>query len=182
MMRIPASEHGIIRVFSLSLTKSELEQYLGADGRLTESGAQQLLGADAIDTRYVEAFPVADLGELGLAGYLLEGNDAQQSDVANDMVKLAALDGWVLLAYSAAFKGASQSLTPLPELTLIGTYHQTTTDQTFGTKIPSNAAKPYTGISADAVPLPHDSGLNNGVGVAVILAAIAIFLLIMFLF
>lgn len=181
-MRVQENEHGKIRVFSLSLNKIELKQYLDTNFRLTESGAKQLLGASDIDIRYVEAFPVADLGEMGLAGYLLEGNDAQQSGVAKDLVKLAALDGWVLLAYSAAFKSTAQSLAPLPELTLIGTYDQTATDQAFGAKIPSNAAQPYSAAAADVVPLPDDSGLNNWIGVAITLAAVAIFLLIMFMF
>ena len=81
---------------------------------------------------------------MGLAGYLRDGLDAEETGLVRDGAKLSALDGWVMLLYSSAFGGATATLTPAPELTLIGTYGRTKADQT-RIDIASDAAQPYTG-------------------------------------
>ena len=77
----------------------------------------------------MEVFALADLGELGLVGYLREGVDVPEADLQADRQKLSGLDGWVMLVHSSAFGGQGVVLTPWSEITLIGTYAQQQADQ-----------------------------------------------------
>jgi len=136
---IPAHEQGTTRLFSMSMEASDARQ-VKAD--VTRQAV--LLGIDSVDAAGVEVFQIVDLGDLGLAGYLRDGIDAQEADLARDRVKLAALDGWFMLVHSRAFEGKAMTLQPDPKLTLIGTYRQQGAD-TAAIEIVSEAAQPYSG-------------------------------------
>jgi hypothetical protein len=138
-VNVPANEHGLVRVFSLSMRPTEARAL-----RDNETAQQAALGTDALDPRGIEVFQISDLADMGLAGYLRDGLDAEETGLVRDGAKLGALDGWVMLLYSSAFGGATATLTPAPELTLIGTYGRTKADQT-RIDIASDAAQPYTG-------------------------------------
>ncbi|MEL6702293.1 MAG: hypothetical protein AAFO58_11545, partial [Pseudomonadota bacterium] len=142
---IPAGEQGRIRVFALSMTPIEAQALRDDDD--TAGGAQSLrqdvLGAQTLDPDRTEVFAVADLDGVGLPDYLITGHGAQAAEIEADRVKLAALDGWVMIALSPAFGGAAQTLTPDPRLTLIGTYGQPGTDWRATETVTSEAAKPY---------------------------------------
>lgn len=117
---IPRNEVGITRVFSLSMSAQEafhLKDDVGLQAKA--------LGVPPVNPAGVEVFSVADLGDLGLVGYLKEGVDAKAEDIARDTAKLAALDGWVMLLHSSAFAQAGATLAPVAALTHIGTYAQT---------------------------------------------------------
>jgi len=67
-IKILSTERGLVRLFSLSMTDAE------AKALRDDSRAQNLiLQAEVLDTHYVEIFPVSDLDELGLDGYLISG-------------------------------------------------------------------------------------------------------------
>jgi hypothetical protein len=138
-LQIPAHEQGTTRLFTLSIG-------LDAARAVKTDTAKQaaLLGVEHVNAAGVEVFGVADLGDLGLAGYLRDGIDAQENDLARDRAKLAALDGWVMLLHSSALNGESTLLRLKPELTLVGTYARHSEDKT-PVKIVSEAAQPYTG-------------------------------------
>lgn len=138
---IPAGELGTTRVFSLSMPADT--------ARLLRDDAQRqmaLLGVETLNTTGVEVFALSDLGDLGLAGYLREGADAQEDDLKRDRVKLAALEGWVMLVHSLAFGGMPVTLIPAAELTLIGTYAQTPPPNT-QIGLEAEAAQPYSGTA-----------------------------------
>lgn len=154
---IPKHEYGTLRVFALSLSDDEAQALRDNEAGHSPAG---VLGIDTIDTQHVEVFRVGDLGPMGLAGYLREGVDVVEADIARDAAKLAKIDGWVMLVYSSAFGGDAVTLTPAPELTLIGTYTQQQADNT-QMPLESDAAAPYTGVPGVVMP-PPPSGRANG--------------------
>lgn len=167
---IPAHEQGTTRLFSLSMDV--------ADARRIKADVHQqaaLLGIDRVDAAGVEVFQIVDLGDLGLAGYLREGIDAQEADLARDRVKLGALDGWVMLVHSRAFAGKAVMLQPDPALTLIGTYRQQSSDM-MPIEIVSEAAQPYSGTPQSA-PVPAPDTRRAGSLVVLALIGVATLLL-----
>ncbi len=114
---VAPQEAGKVRVYALSLSDAEARAM-----RDDETAQAAALGVDRIDAAYTEVFRVADLDQLGLAGYLRDGNGVNPDQIETDRSKLAALDGWVMIVYSRAFAGQSLQLAPIPALTHIGTY------------------------------------------------------------
>jgi len=131
---VSATEHGVIRLYSLDMRPEEARF-------LQEPGAvSQFLGVETLDMDHVEVFPVADLEELGLDGYLAEGLGVPEDQF--DRAALRARTGWVLMLRSRAFGGRALDL-PLPAvMTLIGTYREAGTDWS-GTLIKTASALPH---------------------------------------
>ena len=73
---VKANERGMVRVFALSMTDAEAQilKTNEQDGDDNPTPQEQALGAAALDAGYVEVFPIKDLADLGLAGYLETGN------------------------------------------------------------------------------------------------------------
>ncbi|MGC1494790.1 MAG: hypothetical protein WA790_03205 [Sulfitobacter sp.] len=177
-INIPKNDHGKVYVFALSMSDHAAQALhdndsLDADN---ERDPQAIaLGVGVVDANHTEVFRVADLDTLGLAGYLRDGIDVNESEIAKDATKLAAVDGWVMLVHSMAFGGAEVTLDPIPELTLIGTYTQEQGDNT-AISLESEAAAPYTGSPAASPPIPP-SGRAGGSLVVVGLAVLAALIL-----
>lgn len=81
-----------------------------------------LFGLDNIDPTRVELVDTADLGEVGLAAYLIEGDSAAEGQIAADRTRLDAVRGLVVTVPSAAFVARPVTLRPAPGMTLIGSY------------------------------------------------------------
>ena len=112
-------------------------------GVLREPGAlAQVLGMDALDMEQVEIFPVSDLEELGLAGYLTEGMGVPEEQIAPDRGRLAALEGHVMVIRSRAFGGRELRLTPAEQIKPVATYGTPGTSWS-GAPIETESAKPY---------------------------------------
>ncbi|PCJ06882.1 MAG: hypothetical protein COB16_12485 [Rhodobacteraceae bacterium] len=137
VIHIPAGERGIIRVFDLDM-RPEQSRFLREPGALA-----QVLGVDEINLDHVEIFPLSDLEDLGLVGYLNEGCGVPADQLAPDREGLMALSGHVLLIRSRAFDGEEVRLTPATPLTLIGTYREYLTQKT-GAPIQTKSARLYT--------------------------------------
>ncbi|MEL7099070.1 MAG: hypothetical protein AAGM84_09605 [Pseudomonadota bacterium] len=149
LIDIPANERGVIRVFSLSMSEAEakvLHENVPTDPEDEDAPEPQtvLLGARYLDSDFTEVFPLSNLDGLGLAGYLEAGNGVDPAQLAPDAAKLAALEGWVFIVYSSAFGGFAQTLTPGPELTLIGTYTEPKRDYVGTGPLEAEAAKSFT--------------------------------------
>lgn len=162
-IEIPQNEHGVVRVFTLSMTGAEARALRDNGG--PTSPQEKALGAALADAGGVEIFAVSDLGALGLAGYLREGIDADEAQISRDRAKLAAVDGWVMVVYSAAFGGAAATLRPIPALTLLGTYTMMRPNRD-AIPLESAAAQPYTGVP-DATPPVAPGGRPAGAMVVV---------------
>jgi hypothetical protein len=169
-IEISAHEQGTTRLFSLSMDAPSARR-VRDDVKLQAA----LLGVTQVRASGVEVFRVVDLDELGLAGYLRDGIDAQEADLTRDGAKLAALDGWVMLVHSSAFSGERVAIVPAPELTLIGTYSQQTTAAA-PVEIVSEAAQPYTGVAKDN-PIAAPKTRRAGSLVVAVLIVVATLLL-----
>ncbi len=114
-LSIPAPDRNCVRVFSAALTPEEMQR--GKGGL-----APALLGDPNLDPAYVELFDIAELSDIGLAGYLSEGLGVPDAALDADRVRLDALKGPVLILLSKALHGREVTLTLDPRLALIGSY------------------------------------------------------------
>lgn len=150
---VPRNERGVVRLFALSMTDDQAKRL--RDGPPSDPGdiigdagpepgtlsqQRKLLGATFLDEKFTEVFRVSDLDDLGLTGYMIDGNGVDPNQVLEDSIKLAMLDGWVMVVYSAAFVGQAMTLKPARELTLIGTYNELGTDWSSDIPLTSKAA------------------------------------------
>ena len=106
----------------------------------------------------VELFPVSNLEELGLAGYLVEGLGIAESDVAPNRMRLNSLSGHMLIVLSAAFGGKETTITPSAPLKWIGTYTEEGASIQFR-PLPSEGAK---GVLDGAPAKPPKSDARVG--------------------
>lgn len=159
-------ERGIIRVFALSMDET------AARALRNDPGAQaRMLGLERLTEGGCEVFPVADLEELGLTGYLRDGNAVSPEQLEPDRAKLAAVDGWVLILYSRALPEEGATLTPAPELTLIGAYAEPGVDWTPGAPLASKAA---TDPGPPAKPHPSDAAMSGRIASLALLVIFAL--------
>ena len=112
-LHIPAGERGVIRVFALDMPAEQVK-FLSEPGAL-----EQVLGINEINRNQIEIFPVSDLEELGLGGYLLEGCGIPADELRPFEETLSQLDGHVLLIRSRAFRGEETRLSPADPVQLI---------------------------------------------------------------
>ncbi|WP_295074551.1 hypothetical protein [Tabrizicola sp.] len=116
-LTVPALDHLGVRVFQAALTEEDLQR---DKARLVPA----LLGDPDLDPAHVELFDVADLSDIGLAGYLTEGLGVPEEALAADRGRLQAVQGPVLILLSKALHGREVVLTLDPRLQLIGTYRE----------------------------------------------------------
>ncbi|NOC46293.1 MULTISPECIES: hypothetical protein [unclassified Ruegeria] len=127
-------ERGVLRLFTLDMRPEEAK-FLREPG-----AADQVLGVDGLDSSHIDIFPVSDLEDLGLYGYLTEGCGVSADQL--DRNALASVDGWVMVLRSAAFNGHPATLNPDPRLRLIGLFTEEATNWTGGI-IETESAKPF---------------------------------------
>lgn len=156
---VPEREHGRVRVFAVNMPPEEVQPLIdawaqdeiSAVSRPTAEAAQSLLGCDGLDTGEIELFPVKDLEGVGLTGYLADGHGVPMAQLAPDKTRLDALEGYVLLVLSAAFRSQPASIVPNATVTLVGTYGQPRTDWS-SVPMESESAAPFSG----AGPSPRE--------------------------
>lgn len=134
-VHVRPNETGVIRIFAMDMPAEQ------AKFQNDPVAMQQILGVDDIDPTYVEIFPVSDLGQLGLAGYLIEGCGVAAGSIAPEQDRLSAVTGYVMLVHSRAFGG--HKVTLKSELPLIATFNEPATDWS-GDKIKTQSAQLYT--------------------------------------
>ncbi|MDF3415539.1 hypothetical protein HKX54_13800 [Sulfitobacter sp. M57] len=164
---ISTGEIGTTRVFSLSMPPTQARSL-----QANPQAQLAILGAEGLNPDGLEVFQLADLGDVGLVGYLRDGTDAPEADLKRDAAKLAALDGWVMLVHSLAFGGKATTLTPASALTLIGTYAQSPASRP-QTNVSAHAAQPYTGPPPpSATATDTRRGGSLAVGALILLAVV----------
>ena len=137
---IPAGEQRVIHLFDLDM-RAEQARFLREPGALA-----QVLGIDDIDLDHVEVFPVSDLEELGLEGYLRVGCGIPEDALRPDRAKLEAIDGYVLLIRSRALRGEETHLTPAEQIHHVGDYREAGADWAARPASPAEtpeSAKPF---------------------------------------
>ncbi|WP_170415204.1 hypothetical protein [Ruegeria atlantica] len=127
-------EHGVLRLFHLDMRPEEAK-FLREPG-----AADQILGVEGLDPAQIDVFPVSDLEDLGLFGYLNEGCGVSKDQL--DRAALEGVEGWVMVLRSAAFGGRAATLRPDSKVHLIGLYTEEATNWTGGA-IETESAKPF---------------------------------------
>ncbi|OIQ36000.1 MAG: hypothetical protein BM558_14390 [Roseobacter sp. MedPE-SW] len=166
VIEIPAGERGVIRVFDLDMVP-EQARFLREPGALA-----QVLGIDEINLDHVEIFPVSDLEELGLAGYLTQGCGIPEADVAPDLEALKNLSGHVLLLRSRAFDGAATRLTPASQISLLASYGEQQITWSAPPQASPASSKLYTGPKLSPRAARHASRRIGAALFAVVMSAI----------
>lgn len=166
-MEIPANETDVIRLFAINRPPADLRSELST--LPVADLARKLLQSPHLDTASAEIFPVSDLAGVGLGAYLTEGYAVEAEAVGADRARLDALDGFVMLLFSDSFAGAGTTLTPGPEVTLVGTYTEFR-PKSDGTRIRAKGAAAYSGTPSKAPPTPRPTR----VGSIIVLLAIVI--------
>ncbi len=112
---IPQGEHGVVRVFAAQLTHDERQLLQQDPARL-----HSLLGNPDLTPAQIDMVQIADLGDLGLGGYLAEGHDVPET--ALNLGALAEVKGTVLIVPSAALSAFGGTIHPAEGVSLVGTY------------------------------------------------------------
>lgn len=168
-LKVRQGERGVVRVFALNMSAQEAKF-------LSEPGAAgQVLGVQLANPDQVEVFPISDLEDIGLEGYLEQGAGVPHAELKPDHEKLASLEGWVMVVFSKAFGGQTVEIKPAPTLDLVGAYGVEPTDWSAEPMDPVSSAKPY---SAGPVQPPREARSQarrtGGAIFAVFMIAIAV--------
>lgn len=169
-----AGERNSLRVFALDMTAAEV-QALRAEG---PSGLAAFLGVGAVDPGHVEIFDVADLGAVGLAGYLIEGNGLAEAQIAADRGLLEDQRGFVLIVFSGAFRGVATTLRPSARLALIGSYAESV-DPVHFAPLPFEDADGM--MAAGGTPMMSNARVSGMVAAAALVVLFALTALLVWL-
>ncbi len=118
-IEIPATEHGVLRLFALDMRPEQAAFLRDEPGALA-----QILGVADLDMAQADLFAVSDLEEMGVIGYLHDGCGVTLADLEPDRDRLQALEGQMLLLRSRAFGGTDTRLTPASQVSLVATYSE----------------------------------------------------------
>lgn len=171
---IKAGERGVVRLFRIDLPPEEIKTFSENDLMTGRWPLKEALGIEDVNATFIDVFSVAELGELGLAGYMTEGLGVSQAELADDGAFLGALDGHVLTVLSGAFKGLAVTLQPSPPLRWIGTYREDRAPVQFE-KLPDEAA--VSEAEPEPVPKkkkPSDAAMSGKVATLALLVFFAL--------
>lgn len=169
VIQIAAGERRVVRVFQLDLPTEQI-RFL----RNEPAAIADLLGTDALNFAHVDLIRIAELDELGLSGYLIDGCDVTEAEIASDKARLDTLGGHVLILLSRAFDGQARSLTPKVGMSLIATYGQAATDWSAPQKITSASALPHSAPRVAPRKSRADARRIGGTVFAVFMVAIGL--------
>lgn len=123
-LKVSKGEHGVYRIFAIDLPEREIaafveETYPEDDDAEVVWPLRDALGVTYLDHDFIEVIDVDDLGEMGLAGYLIEGMDLEPAQVEPHRRQFEDTAGKVLIAFSTAFGGFEAVLQPKSPLRLL---------------------------------------------------------------
>ncbi|MFD1509462.1 hypothetical protein [Lacimonas salitolerans] len=171
-MEISATEAGLVRVFAIDLPDDRIDD-LGTPDAPDVDAIRQALGATALSPQHVDLLRLADLGEMGLDGYLVDGLGVAEPDIASDRTRLRGLRGHALVLPSAALMDTAQTLTPRGPLRWVGTYAEPRATTDF-TPLRSQAAQDTADAQAPRKPPPSDAAMSGRVATIVLLVLFAL--------
>lgn len=141
-IEVPAHETGVVRLFAVDLPPDQIGDF--ADAEREGWPLISALGVHDLNPSYVEIFPVSQLEDMGLTGYLTEGYNIAPADLHTDQTMLNQIRGYVALISSGAFRGKAQTLRLHQPLRWLGTWAEPLPDLDL-TPIHSDAAIGTTG-------------------------------------
>lgn len=154
-LTVSGGERGVTRVFRLDMSPEEITQLIKPtnDAPTTPAAVAHLLGLNWLDEAHFEIFDVTDVHNMGLADYLVVGNDIPEEDIAPDRDRLNAVEGHVLVVYSRAFQGYAETLQPSRQLEFLGAWREPLSEVHYE-PLPTQSAK---GV-LDGAPPKSDTG------------------------
>ncbi len=173
-IEIKASETGVVRVFAVDIPADEIPRFTARNGRWP---MREALGAETLDAEHVQVFDAADLTGVGLPGYLAEGHDIPEDQIAPLRGRLSSQTGTLMVVTSRAFTGKAQVLTPRSPLRLIASFSETDAPITFGA-LPDASARPEQPETEPARKKPSDAAMSGRVAMIVLLV-LALLVLVM---
>lgn len=171
-IEVPTGETGVVRLFAVDLPPEDIEDF--ADFEREGWPLISALGLYDLNPSYVEIFPVDQLDDMGLTGYLNAAYNIAPEYLRDDRIALNQIKGHVALISSPAFRGKAQTLRLHSPLRWLGTWAEPTPELDL-TPIRSDAAHGTTGDIGAPAPPPR---FPRWIGAALVLAGIAIGLLI----
>jgi hypothetical protein len=166
-INIPPAERHTVRVFTLAVLLDDLHRL-----RADPAAIAAMLGTPEINPHYIDVFDVNDIAAIGLAQYLIDGNGVAEPQITADKPTLDAIRGPVLILTSGA---ASGTLTPSPQLTLIGTYAEDTPPIIFE-PLPTDSASGLTGQGKAPMSDARIGGMVATIALIVLFAVTGLFI------
>lgn len=170
-LEVHAHERRVVRVFALDVPPAQI-RFLKEE----PAAIADLLGLLTIETDHVDLIRLTDLDDLGLEGYLSEGCDVPQQDLAPVSDDLGSLKGYVLVVLSRAFGGNAVTLAPKPGLSLVATFGQSATDWSATQTLDIESARPTSAHRISPRQARADARRIGGSIFAVFIVAIALIL------
>jgi hypothetical protein len=177
-MIVKPLEHGVARVFAIDLAKEDLAAFTArdADGDAGPWPLRDALGIAYLNSRFVEHFPVADLGEMGLTDYLHDGWAIPRDQLEPMRTQLEAVKGEVLLVGSSAFGDTGATLAVSAPLRHVATFNELPDPVVFE-QMPNASAQPGSGPRTAPRQARADARRIGGTVFAVFMVLIALILL-----
>ena len=119
---IEKREQGVLRLFALDMAPAEA-RFL----RDTPGAAAQALGVPEARQELIEVFDIADLAEVGLKGYLVEGCGIDPA-VIEATEGLDGLSGWMMALPSQAVTTRPVTLRPNSKLSPVASFGEPRVD------------------------------------------------------
>ncbi|MEO0654936.1 MAG: hypothetical protein AAFY77_08710 [Pseudomonadota bacterium] len=139
-IEIAAHEQGVLRLFAIDLPPQEAQGFLRAFDETGTGVLAEGLGLPTLNPDYVEVFAGADIDDIGLSAYLVEGYSITDSALADDAARLDNMEGCFAVILSSAFDAHAQTLSVRPPLRLIATYRDAPAVPEMGA-LPSDSAE-----------------------------------------
>ncbi len=133
-LHVRQDEFGTVRLFGLRGSQAEIARltarHQDAEGRVHWPLLAEL-GVDHLDESHVELFDVAQLGDIGLTGYMEEGLGIPAAQIAEHRALLDNEGGQVLILLAGAFGGRQMDLKPSDKLAFLGLFTEERPPVTF---------------------------------------------------
>lgn len=112
---VPANEHGILRLFTVDAdTARPLKDTLDNGGSTADLAAAEALGVDVAEAEWVDLLNLRDIEAIGIDGYLLQGYDVPEDQLASVRGRLESANGYLLAVPSRTFGETEQQISPIP--------------------------------------------------------------------
>lgn len=145
---VAAGERNRVRLFTLDLPREQIRFVRDEDGALAD-----LLGVPDLDRSQADIIRIADLGDLGLTGYLTEGMGIEPGELDRDRSMLDGLNGHILALRSRAFRDAVR-IAPAAGVRLLRVYGEPGIDWSGAAPV-SASARPGASLQGQTSPRAH---------------------------
>lgn len=161
-------------VVVLALNRPEADLRKTRDEAARAALVADLLGREDAKLTHVDLIAVADLDEIGLAGFLLDGPGVPADELTRHKARLDALTGYVLVLYPGVFDTDTE-LTLGADLTLIAVLNQEPTNWEAAQSLTSAAATELT----PGKKKPSDAAMSGRIAmIALLVIALLTWLMI----